>query len=182
MSEPPITPGPLAPGQSAGAPAPELVAQGQEANRLFLVVVDQSEEFPTAIDYACERARRTGGRVALLYVYTVETDFHHWKYVTALADAEARLEAENILKLHALRVVQETGRTPDTYVRQGDRRAELFALVKEHPEISMLVLGAAPGTKPGPLIAAVTGKYAGKIGIPVTVVPSSPTSGRQAAA
>jgi nucleotide-binding universal stress UspA family protein len=146
---------------------------GQESSRLFLVVVDQSEEFPVAITYACARARRTGGRVALLYVYNVEKDFHHWKFVTRLADAEARAEAENILKLHALRVVQETGRTPDTYVREGDRRAELFALVKEHPEISMLVLSSAPGNKPGPLVAAVTGKFAGKIGIPVTVIPAT---------
>lgn len=151
-------------------------AFGQETNRLFLLVVDQSEEFPAAIKYACERARLTGGRVALLYVYNVDTDFHHWKFVSRMADAEARAEAENILKLHALRVVQETGRTPDTYVRNGDKRAELFALVKEHPEISMLVLSSAPGNKPGPLVAAVTGKFAGKIGIPVTVIPAS---GRQ---
>jgi nucleotide-binding universal stress UspA family protein len=146
---------------------------GQESSRLFLVVVDQSEELPVAINYACERARRTGGRVALLYVYNVEKDFHHWKFVSRMADAEARAEAENILKLHALRVVQETGRTPDTYVREGDRRAELFALIKEHPEISMLVLSSAPGNKPGPLVAAVTGKFAGKIGIPVTVIPAT---------
>lgn len=146
---------------------------GQETSRLFLVVVDQSEEFPAALKYACARAKRTGGRVALLYVYNVDTDFHHWKYVSRMADAEARAEAENILRLHTLRVVQETGRTPDTYVREGDKRAELFALVKEHPEISMLILSSAPGNKPGPLVAAVTGKYAGKIGIPVTVIPAT---------
>jgi nucleotide-binding universal stress UspA family protein len=150
----------------------ENPAFGLEANRLFLVVVDQSEEFPAAIKYACERAKRTGGRVALLYVYNVDKDFHHWKFVSRMADAEARAEAENILKLHALRVVQETGRTPDTYVREGDTRVELFALVKEHPEVSILILSSAPGNKPGPLVAAVTGKYAGKIGIPVTVIPA----------
>lgn len=146
---------------------------GQETSRIFLVVVDQSEEFPAAIKYACARAKRTGGRVALLYVYNVDKDFHHWKYVSRMADAEARAEAENILRLHTLRVVQETGRTPDTYVREGDKRIELFALVKEHPEISMLILSSAPGNKPGPLVAAVTGKYAGKIGIPVTVIPAT---------
>jgi nucleotide-binding universal stress UspA family protein len=157
-------------------------ALGQESNRIFLLVVDESEELPIAIRYACDRARRTGGRVALLYVYNVDKEFHHWKFVSAMADAEARQQAENILKLHALRVVQETGRTPDTYVREGDRRAELFALVKEHPEISMLVLSAAPGAKPGPLVAAVTGKFAGKIGIPVTIVPTVARSDRRAAA
>lgn len=151
----------------------DVTALGQETRRLFLVVVDQSEEFPAALKYACARAKRTGGRVALLYVYNVDKDFHHWRFVSRMADAEARAEAENILKLHALRVAQETGRTPDTYVREGDKRAELFALVKEHPEISMLILSSAPGNKPGPLVAAVTGKYAGKIGIPVTVIPGT---------
>jgi nucleotide-binding universal stress UspA family protein len=150
-----------------------VVAAGVEANRIFLVVVDDSKELPEAIHYACDRARKTGGRVALLYVYDIDREFHHWNYVTEMADREARLEAENILKLHALRVEQETGRTPDTYVRKGNRRAELFKLVKEHVEISILILSAAPGAKPGPLVEAVTGKFAGKIGIPVTVVPSA---------
>jgi len=142
-----------------------------EDHRLFLVVVDESPELPAAIDYACERARRTGGRVALLYVYQVDHEFHHFKFVSELADQETRREAEDVIRLHALRIVQETGRTPDTYVRQGSRRTELFKLVKEHPELSILILSAAPGAKPGPLVEAVTGKYAGKIGIPVTVVP-----------
>jgi len=142
-----------------------------EDHRLFLVVVDESPELPAAIDYACERARRTGGRVALLYVYQVDHEFHHFKLVSELADQETRREAEDVIRLHALRIVQETGRTPDTYVRQGSRRTELFKLVKEHPELSILILSAAPGAKPGPLVEAVTGKYAGKIGIPVTVVP-----------
>ena len=149
-------------------PAPHSRPEG---HRLFLVVVDDSPELPAAIDYACERARKTGGRVALLYVYQVDQEFHHFKFVSELADQEARQEAEDIVRLHALRIVQETGRTPATYVRQGARRAELFKLIKEHPEISILVLSAAPGKKPGMLVEAVTGKYAGKIGIPVTVVP-----------
>ncbi len=127
------------------------------------------------------RARQTGGRVALLYVYQIDTDFHHWKFVTDMVEYEARNEADNVLKLHALRVVQETGRRPELYVRKGNRREELFKLVKEHPEISILVLSAAPGSKPGPLVEAVTGKYAGKIGIPVTVVPGHKTAHPDAA-
>ena len=96
-----------------------------EDHRLFLVVVDESPELPAAIDYACERARRTGGRVALLYVYQVDHEFHHFKFVSELADQETRREAEDVIRLHALRIVQETGRTPDTYVRQGSRRSPL---------------------------------------------------------
>lgn len=110
----------------------------------------------------------------MLYVYQIDHDFHHWRFVSEMVEQEAQQDAENVLKLHALRVVQETGRRPETYVRKGNRREELFKLVKEHPEISILVLSAATGRKPGPLVEAVTGKFAGKIGIPVTVVAGKP--------
>ena len=59
-------PTPPAPGTAKGL--------GQEAHRLFLIVVDDSEELPAAILYACTRARQTGGRVALLYVYQIDID------------------------------------------------------------------------------------------------------------
>ena len=36
--------------------------------RVFLVVVDESPEMRNALHYACRRAKRTGGRVAMLYV------------------------------------------------------------------------------------------------------------------
>ena len=36
--------------------------------RVFLVVVDESEEYRIAVHYAARRAAHTGGRVALLYV------------------------------------------------------------------------------------------------------------------
>jgi nucleotide-binding universal stress UspA family protein len=151
------------------------VTVGHEDNRVFLLVVDESEELGAAIRYACSRARRTGGRVALLYVYDVDMDFQHWASVGRLMEKEAAAQAEAILKRHALDITRESGRVPEMYVRKGQRREELFKLVKEHPEFSILVLGAAPGAKPGPLVEAVTGKFAGKIGIPVTVVPGDLT-------
>ena len=36
--------------------------------RVFLVVVDETEEYRIAVHYAARRAAHTGGRVALLYV------------------------------------------------------------------------------------------------------------------
>ncbi len=37
-----------------------------EAERIFLVVVDETEEMQKALHFACRRALHTGGRVALL--------------------------------------------------------------------------------------------------------------------
>lgn len=144
---------------------------GHEDKRVFLVVVDDSEELSATIRYACNRAKKTGGRIALLYVYDIDKDFQQFAAVGNLMEAEAKRTAEETLQRHAAIVHTATGRMPDMYVRKGNSREELFGLVAEHPEISILVLGAAPGQKPGPLVEAVTGKYAGKIGIPVTVVP-----------
>ena len=146
-----------------------------EEKRVFLLVVDETEELGAAIRYACNRARRTGGRIALLYVYDLDTEFQHWSAVGRLMESEAEADAESILKRHALDIARESGRVPEMFVRKGTRREELFRLVKDHPEISILVLAAAAGAKPGPLVEAVTGKYAGKIGIPVTIVPGDLT-------
>ncbi|TAL00511.1 MAG: universal stress protein [Rhodospirillaceae bacterium] len=156
-------------------PKEETTRVGREESRVFLLVVDQTEELGAAIRYACNRARRTGGRLALLYAYDLEMDFQHFASVGRLMEREARAEAEAIIKRHALDITRESGRVPEIFVRKGKCRDELFKLVKEHPGISILVLGAAPGAKPGPLVEAVTGKYAGKIGIPVTVVPGDLT-------
>jgi nucleotide-binding universal stress UspA family protein len=165
----------MAPEAAPGPAAAPLSIVGRESGRIFLIVVDDTAELDTAIRYASSRARRTGGRVALLYCYEVDREFTHWTTVVNIMQQEARQTAEEVLKRLALRITQETGRVPDMFVREGNRREELFKLVKQHPEISILVLGAAPGSQPGPLVSAVTGKHAGKIGIPVTVVPGELT-------
>jgi hypothetical protein len=47
-------------------------------------------------------------------------------------------------------------------------------LIAEEPMISILVLGAATGPKgPGPLVSAVTGKFVGRLRVPVTIVPGN---------
>ena len=67
---------------------------------------------------------------------------------------------------------RQTGKFPDLYLRQGDTLPELQKVIKENTNISMLVLAADPGPSgPGALIAAISGKLAGKIDIPVTIVP-----------
>ena len=60
--------------------------------RIFLVVVDDSEELNIALAYACLRARNSGGRVALLYVIE-PSDFQHWIAVEDIMREERRSEA-----------------------------------------------------------------------------------------
>lgn len=144
-------------------------------NRVFLVVVDETEEMRVALRFAALRARRTGGKVAMLYVVE-PSEFQHWMAVGDIMREEARTEAEQVLQRMAAEVSELSGSLPILYVREGDRRDELLALLDEEPNISILVLGAATQKRgPGPLVSAMTGKFLGRLHIPVTVVPDSMT-------
>ena len=151
------------------------------APRVFLVVVDESEEVQVAIRYACRRARRTGGRVALLYVIDTDDD-GQWIGVKELMREEKRAEAEALLTKIAGEVEQLSGAIPVVYVREGRRRDELMMLMDEDPSISILVLAASTSPDgPGPLISYLAGKNSHRLKIPLTIVPGSLTDAQIAA-
>jgi nucleotide-binding universal stress UspA family protein len=168
------------PATGSASGAEQAVPEGNEAKdsepRVFLVVVDETEEMRVALRFAALRARSTGGKVAMLYVVE-PSEFQHWMSVGDLMREEARTEAEQVLQRLAAEVNELAGSLPVLYVREGDRRDELLALLDEEPNISILVLGASTGKRgPGPLVSAITGKFLGRLHIPVTIVPDSMTT------
>ena len=143
----------------------------KDDDRVFLVVVDDTEEMRVGLRYACRRAAHTHGRVALLYVVE-SSEFQHWMSVGDLMREEARSEGEQILQRCATQVSEQTGALPVLYLREGSRRSQLMELIDEEPSISILVLAADTGPRgPGPLVSALTGKFVGKLRVPVTIVP-----------
>ncbi len=141
--------------------------------RVFLVVVDETEEMRVALRYAALRARHTGGRVALLYVIE-PSHLQQWMAVETLMREERREEAEALLQKLSAEVSDTCGTLPVVYIREGRRRDELLALLDEEPSISILVLAAGTGAEgPGPLVTALVGKMSGRMRVPVTVVPGS---------
>ena len=72
----------------------------QVTGRVFLVVVDESPEMRNALRYACRRAKRTGGRVALLYVM-LPPEGQQWGAVVDLMRQEARQQAEEVVARYA---------------------------------------------------------------------------------
>jgi len=143
--------------------------------RIFLVVVDESEEMQTALRYASRRARKTNGRVALLYVIE-PAEFQHWLGVERVMQDEARQQAEQTLQALAAKVQTESGSLPILHVREGRRRDELLALIEEEPSISLLVLGMATGREgPGPLVTYLVSQMGGQMRVPVTLVPGQLT-------
>ena len=146
-----------------------------ETTRVFLVVVDESPEMPTALRYACRRAKRTGGRVALLYVMP-PPETQQWGGVADLMRQEARQQAEQVVATHAETAATLTGQPPSIHIREGKSREELVKLITEDRSISVLVLGSSSKSEgPGPLVSAFIGKGGGQIRIPLTIVPGGLT-------
>ena len=156
---------------AAATPAPAV------APRVFLVVVDETEEMRNALRYACRRARKTGGRVALLHVIE-PLEFQHWLGVGRVMEEEVRAEAERRLQLLASEVYDQTGTLPVLHLREGDRAEQLVQLLQEDPSISLLVLGTASGSgsSPGPLVTYLLANLGRRIRIPVTLVPGELTT------
>ena len=146
---------------------------GSAAGRVFLAVIDETPELKLAVRYACLRAKKTGGRVAMLHV-TQPEDLQEWIGVSRLIRDEARQQAEALMQKMAAEVQKLSGAMPVLFFREGDRREEVMKLIDEEPSISILVLGASTGPKgPGPLVQALTSKFVGKLRVPVTIVPGN---------
>lgn len=146
-----------------------------QQQRVFLVLVDDSEEMANALRFACRRAQHTNGRVALLYVIE-PVEFQHWLGVGRLMEEDARAAAEQRMQTLAARVFEQTGTMPAIYIREGSRAEELLALIEEEPSISLLVLATASGTSnPGPVVSYLLGNLR-RLKIPVTLVPGELTA------
>ena len=146
---------------------------GVEADRIFLVVVDNSEELQVALHFASRRAKRTGGRVSLLYVQK-PAEFQHWMAVGDLMREEAREEAEGLMQKISAEVKEWSGNYPVVHMREGDVWEELEKILEEEESISVLVLAASTESSgPGPLISHLVGKGGARLRVPVTIVPGS---------
>jgi nucleotide-binding universal stress UspA family protein len=150
---------------------PEQAAEQARRDRVFLVVVDDSTERAVALKYACLRAAKSGGRVALLRVVE-PVEQSEWAHIGAMMAEERREEAEALLAGLAAQVKEITGGLPTLIIREGVLADELLALLEEDPQISILVLATAAGAKgPGPLVSAFTGRLATRMTVPMTLVP-----------
>ena len=152
----------------------------QPRERIFLVVVDETEEMRVALRYAALRAFHTGGKVALLCVIE-PPGVQMSKALEERMEEERREEAEQLISKLTAEVKETCGTVPIVYIREGRRRDELLALVAEEPSISVLVLAAGTGPEgPGPLITTLIGKTV-QLRVPITIVPGSLTDEQVAA-
>jgi nucleotide-binding universal stress UspA family protein len=138
--------------------------------RKFLVVLDDSRECLNAMRFAALRASHTGAGVTILSVIPPE-EFQHWIGVADLMRAEARERIEAHFEVFAKWMRDKQGVDPNLIIREGDPVTEILAVVREVPEIGILVLGAGTDKSgPGPLVTQMS-KNSGNLPIPITIVP-----------
>ncbi|MET0179712.1 MAG: universal stress protein [Novosphingobium sp.] len=142
------------------------------AERVYLVIMDETDESRVALRFAARRAAGTGGLVHIVALVPRQP-FVAFGGVQATIEEEARSRAEVLVTSAAGNIVSESGRMPVISVRQGDAVEVVRAYLVEHPEVSALVLGAAAEGSPGPLVTYFAASHPGKLPCPLMIVPGS---------
>ena len=137
--------------------------------RVYLVIMDETDEASLALRFASRRATRTGGAVHLLALVPPQP-FVAFGGVQATIEEEARARAEALVTSAAGGLLSEGGEPPVISVRQGEGVTVIRDYLTEHPEVSALVLGAEASGGPGPLVSHFAGS-AGQLPCPVYVIP-----------
>lgn len=137
--------------------------------RVYLVIMDETEEAATALRFASSRALRTGGQVHLLALVPRQ-QFVAFGGIQATIEEEARSRAEALVTSAAGSLLGDGGKAPVIAVKQGEGVAVVRDYLNEHPEVSALVLGAASNGGPGPLVSHFVAT-AGQLPCPVYVIP-----------
>ncbi len=137
--------------------------------RVYLVIMDETEEASTALRFAASRATRTGGQVHLLALIPRQ-QFVAFSAIQATIEEEARARAEALVTSAAGSLMGGAADPPSIAVRQGESVSVIREYLAEHPEVSALVLGAAANGGPGPLVQHFA-SMAGQLPCPVYIIP-----------
>ena len=148
------------------------MAGGNQPQRTYLVVIDDSEEARIALRFAARRASKTKGNVEVLAVVAPQ-DFVQWGGVQAAIEDEQKHRIEGVVSSAVGEIFDAAGIKPAIVLRQGDAVKVVREYLADREDIAALVLGAAPAGDPGPLVAHFTGKDAGKLDCPVMIIPGS---------
>jgi len=139
--------------------------------RVYLVIMDETEEAGVALRFAARRAARTGGTVHLLALVPPQP-FVAFGGIQATIEEEARARAEALVTSAAGALLGESERPPVISVGQGNATQVVRDYLAQHAEVAALVLGAAPAGGPGPLVTYFSGN-AGQLPCPVYVIPGA---------
>ncbi len=139
---------------------------------VFLVAVDETEEFTVAIEYAIRFAKAQGGYVALLNV--IEQSFvQNWKNIEDRVRREMRAHAEQMIWDAAGIVVEKTGKIPMICIEEGDATDVIVKIIEDNKNIVSLVLASSNSASPGPLVTYFSGKGLSRLPVPLIIIPGN---------
>ena len=146
-------------------------AESGKPQRVYLVIMDDTDEAGLALRFAARRAVRTGGTVHILALVPKQ-EFVVFGSIQATIEGEARERAEHLAIAAAGSVTSESGLIPQVAVRTGNGPQVVRDYLAAHPEVSALVLGAANEGNPGPLITHFT-SHLGQLPCVLMIVPGT---------
>ena len=146
-----------------------------DMSRKFLAVSDETEECISAMLFAGMRAKAVGAGVVVLRCARVP-GLGGWvgldKDISQDAIDSARLKAVQ----HADIIESRVGIKAEIVISEDEPVDAIRALVKKDTAIKTLILAAAPGWRPGPLVSRLAkGKPVSNRPIAVTVIPGNLT-------
>lgn len=147
------------------------VNPGGSEKRVYLLVVDATDEFCVAVDYATEFAQKTEARIALLNIMQID-HVDHWANIENKLRSEMRAQAENMIWAASRRVMERTGQFPMVCIEEGVSSDVIVETINKYPNICALILAAdKTSNKPGPLVSYFSGKGLSRLRVPLMIVP-----------
>ena len=137
--------------------------------RVFLVVIDETDEARSALRFAARRAAAVDGAVHILALVP-QQNISAFGGVQETIEQEARDRAEMLAHGAAGGLMAEVGIMPSISVVVGSGQKTVREFLDEHDEVAALVLGAASGGNPGPLVTHFS-QQAGTLPCPLYVIP-----------
>ena len=137
--------------------------------RVFLVVIDETDEARSALRFAARRAGAVDGGVHILALVP-QQNISAFGGVQATIEQEARDRAEMLAHGAAGSLLAEIGIMPSISVAMGGGQRLIREYLDENEDVTALVLGAAQGGNPGPLVTHFSA-IAGTLPCPLYIVP-----------
>lgn len=137
--------------------------------RVFLVIIDETDEARSALRFAARRAGAVDGGVHVLALVP-QQNISAFGGVQATIEQEARDRAEMLAHGAAGSLLAEVGIMPSISVAMGGGQRVIREYLEENREVAALVLGAAHGSNPGPLVTHFSAN-AGTLPCPLYIIP-----------
>lgn len=140
---------------------------------IYLVVLNESDEFMTSLRYTARLAAANDAYVGILNTMD-EQEFQHWKNVENMMRKEIRDKAEKQAWSMARKVNELNGQIPVIYIHDGSPEDAVLSAIENDRNIKLLILtGSAGSSGPGALVNHFTSKGLARLKVPMVIVPGN---------